>query len=95
MTRLSVGRPQGAGFITARATHHSVTKRLWCPTHGSMQDAQKVTPRSTEYELACGCRRSLMSSEAVDDATSRSRKERHDEEHDCPRDSSDVYAVPG
>lgn len=74
MSRLSTNRPQGSGFITARATHHSVTKRLWCPTHGSMQDAHKVTPRSTEYELDCGCRRSLMSSEVINDRNSASGK---------------------
>jgi len=63
MSRLSTGRPAAAGFITGRSTHHSVTKRLWCSTHASMQDAHKVTPRSVDYELACGCVRSLLTSE--------------------------------
>jgi hypothetical protein len=62
-----MSRPVGESrrLKVARQTHHSAVKRLWCPTHGSMQDAQKVVRSAGEYKLDCGCVRLLMSSEAV------------------------------
>ena len=45
-----------------RATHHSNVKRLFCIACGSTQDARRVG-RSSEYTLACGHIRALLTSE--------------------------------
>jgi hypothetical protein len=60
---MSARRPEGK-LAGARAKHESVVKRLFCSSCGSMQDARRVG-RSPDYTLACGCTRTLMSSEQV------------------------------
>jgi len=68
--RLSTGRPAGARTITARATHHSITKKLFCVECGALREASRVGG-SKEFLLApCGHTRVLFTSEAVDDRNS-------------------------
>jgi hypothetical protein len=60
---MSARRPDGK-LAGARVKHESVVKRLFCTTGCSMQDARRVG-RSPDFTLACGCTRTLMSSEQV------------------------------